>query len=221
MGNCNKPVFPDVGSMMTSPGFRIPCFSASSIILKAMRSFTLPPGLKNSHFTTENKCDLQLKITIVFSYIQWEIGCLRISQRMPNDFGMLFNRTNGVCPIAERMLGRILGRGSLKTNKDKLGNTKLSLRIVRCKTGRRTNTLTFVWGELEGSAPRCHLHPLTLSGRTNSVFISMVPLLETTFSKTPDMSCKSKIKWNSGSDKQDQQGNRQWGRMTETMAETD
>lgn len=43
-------------------------------------------------------------------------------------------------------------------------------------------------GELAGSAPRCHLQPLTLSGRTNSVFMSMVPLLETTLSKMPDMS---------------------------------
>lgn len=46
------PVFPDVGSMMVSPGFRVPSRSASSIIRRLMRSFTLPPALKNSHLAT-------------------------------------------------------------------------------------------------------------------------------------------------------------------------
>ena len=45
------PVFPEVGSMMVSPGFSNPSCSAFSIILRAIRSFTLPPGLKNSSFT--------------------------------------------------------------------------------------------------------------------------------------------------------------------------
>lgn len=48
----DPPVFPDVGSMMVSPGFRIPACSASSIMRRLIRSFTLPPALKNSHLAT-------------------------------------------------------------------------------------------------------------------------------------------------------------------------
>lgn len=48
----HPPVFPDVGSMMVSPGFRVPARSASSIMRRLMRSFTLPPALKNSHLAT-------------------------------------------------------------------------------------------------------------------------------------------------------------------------
>ena len=51
-----NPVFPLVGSMMTLPGFRMPFCSASSIMLRAMRSFTLPPGLKNSTLATTCAC---------------------------------------------------------------------------------------------------------------------------------------------------------------------
>ena len=42
------PVLPEVGSMMTLPGFRTPRASASSIMARATRSFTLPAGLKYS-----------------------------------------------------------------------------------------------------------------------------------------------------------------------------
>jgi hypothetical protein len=42
------PVLPEVGSMMTEPSFNSPLSSASSIIDFAMRSFTLPAGLKYS-----------------------------------------------------------------------------------------------------------------------------------------------------------------------------
>jgi hypothetical protein len=42
------PVLPLVPSMMVPPGFRRPSFSASSIILIAMRSLMLLPGLKVS-----------------------------------------------------------------------------------------------------------------------------------------------------------------------------
>ena len=44
------PVLPEVGSMMVAPGFSFPEASASSIIALAMRSFTLPAGLKYSSF---------------------------------------------------------------------------------------------------------------------------------------------------------------------------
>ena len=42
------PVFPDVASTINPPGLRRPSRSAASIIAKPMRSFTDPPGLKNS-----------------------------------------------------------------------------------------------------------------------------------------------------------------------------
>ena len=46
------PVLPLVGSMMTEPGFKRPLASASSIMALAMRSFTLPAGLKYSSLAT-------------------------------------------------------------------------------------------------------------------------------------------------------------------------
>ena len=42
------PVLPLVGSMMTESGVSRPEASAASIIARAMRSFTLPAGLKAS-----------------------------------------------------------------------------------------------------------------------------------------------------------------------------
>src|SRR3990167_4740156 len=44
------PVFPDVGSINVSPFFILPDFSADDTIAYPMRSFTDPPGFKNSHF---------------------------------------------------------------------------------------------------------------------------------------------------------------------------
>ena len=41
-----KPVFPDVVSIIVSPGDNIPFFSASSIMYKAILSFEECPGLK-------------------------------------------------------------------------------------------------------------------------------------------------------------------------------
>src|SRR2546425_12824858 len=42
------PVLPLVGSTSVPPGFSAPVRSASSIIASAMRSLTLPPGLRDS-----------------------------------------------------------------------------------------------------------------------------------------------------------------------------
>ena len=42
------PVLPEVGSMMTEPGFSRPLASASSTMALAIRSFTEPAGLKYS-----------------------------------------------------------------------------------------------------------------------------------------------------------------------------
>ena len=44
------PVFPDVGSIMVAPGFKMPLASASSIIDNATLSFAEPAGFKYSSF---------------------------------------------------------------------------------------------------------------------------------------------------------------------------
>ncbi len=44
------PVFPEVPSIIVPPGFKRPSASASSIIVRAIRSFTELPGLKVSYF---------------------------------------------------------------------------------------------------------------------------------------------------------------------------
>ena len=46
------PVLPEVGSMMTLPAFSRPLASASSIMALAIRSLTLPAGLKYSSLAT-------------------------------------------------------------------------------------------------------------------------------------------------------------------------
>src|SRR5881409_4062798 len=46
------PVLPLVGSTIVAPGRSAPRRSASSIIATAIRSLTLPPGLKNSSFAS-------------------------------------------------------------------------------------------------------------------------------------------------------------------------
>ena len=46
------PVLPLVGSIIVVSGLIKPCFSASVIMLKQMRSFTLPPGFLDSSFAT-------------------------------------------------------------------------------------------------------------------------------------------------------------------------
>ena len=71
------PVFPEVPSTMVPPGFNFPSFSASSIILIAIRSFTEFPGLKLSTLT--NTSDLI-------------------------DFVIEFNLINGVLPIVSIIL---------------------------------------------------------------------------------------------------------------------
>jgi hypothetical protein len=70
------PVLPLVGSTMTPPGFKSPRFSPSSIMARAIRSFTLESGLRDSSFTTT-------------------------SAFMPAV--SLFKRTSGVLPMSSRM----------------------------------------------------------------------------------------------------------------------
>ena len=69
------PVFPEVGSMITEPSFRIPFSSASSIIAFATRSFTLPAGFRYSSFT-------------------------RIVASSPSSFSRFIGSTSGVFPIS-------------------------------------------------------------------------------------------------------------------------
>ena len=47
------PVLPDVGSISMSPGLILPVLAASSAILNAILSLTLPPGLKNSNLASK------------------------------------------------------------------------------------------------------------------------------------------------------------------------
>ena len=69
------PVLPEVGSMMTEPGFSRPFSSASSIMALATRSFTLPAGLKYSSFA-------------------------RIRASRPSAFSMRTSSSKGVWPIS-------------------------------------------------------------------------------------------------------------------------
>ena len=69
------PVFPEVGSMITEPSFNRPFSSASSIIAFAIRSLTLPAGLKYSSFA---------RIVAFASYF----------------FSMFATSTSGVFPIS-------------------------------------------------------------------------------------------------------------------------
>ena len=48
----SRPVLPEVGSMMVEPGLMRPVRSASETMRYAMRSFTDPPALKNSHLAS-------------------------------------------------------------------------------------------------------------------------------------------------------------------------
>src|SRR5690606_36094033 len=71
------PVFPEVPSIIVPPGFRRPDFSASSIILIAIRSFIEFPGFMDSTFAS-------------------------IVAGTPSV--ILFNRTRGVLPIVSNIL---------------------------------------------------------------------------------------------------------------------
>ena len=71
------PVFPLVASMIVPPGLRRPSRSAASIMLRPMRSLTLPPGFSDSSFTS----------------ISAQFFC-----------GMRFSRMIGVLPMTSQML---------------------------------------------------------------------------------------------------------------------
>ena len=61
------PVLPEVPSTIVPPGFKLPSFSASSIIFTAILSLTELPGLKLSTLT--NTLD-SIKLEILFSLIK-------------------------------------------------------------------------------------------------------------------------------------------------------
>jgi hypothetical protein len=75
------PVLPEVGSISVSPGLMRPSFYASITILYPIRSFTEPPGLKNSHLAYKTQFSLD---------------------------PILFNLTTGVNPIVLRILFNII-----------------------------------------------------------------------------------------------------------------
>jgi len=81
------PVFPEVGSINVSPGLILPDFSAFSIILRPILSFTDPPAFKNSHFAYK----------LQFSSLPTELSF-----------------TVGVCPIAPKILSKGICLLSLK-----------------------------------------------------------------------------------------------------------
>lgn len=125
--SADSPVFPDVGSMMVSPGFRIPARSASSTMRRLILSFTLPPALKNSHLATSNQTTrvFQLDRRGLTGRGRGREPKTR-SEPVPSDshsshlspkaLGMWLMRTMGVSPILCRMFGRMVG-GSVLAGK--------------------------------------------------------------------------------------------------------
>src|SRR2546422_6033905 len=77
------PVLPDVASTIRPPGLRRPSRSAASIIATPMRSFTDPPGLKNS----------------ALAYTGVRIPCVT-----------RFSRTSGVQPRSEEHTSELQSR---------------------------------------------------------------------------------------------------------------
>ena len=100
------PVFPDVPSIMVPPGFKIPLFSASSIIFKAIRSLIEFPG-----FVVSILAKTVAEISLV----------------------MLFNFTKGVLPIVSKiLLYHMLQKYRMKTS-DLSSNAylKLNLHLIK------------------------------------------------------------------------------------------
>ena len=78
--------------MIVAPGFKIPFFSASSIIASAIRSFTEPAGFRYSSFTKTSACSA------------------------PTFFAYLDALNNGVFPTNSNALSVILGQFVNKAN---------------------------------------------------------------------------------------------------------
>ena len=69
------PVLPLVGSMRVAPGLIMPCFSASTIMLRQMRSLTLPPGLRASSFALLWRLCLGLVcLVLLVVFFLWFLG---------------------------------------------------------------------------------------------------------------------------------------------------
>src|SRR3972149_2534289 len=81
------PVLPDEFSTIVPPGFKSPFLSASSMMNKAILSFTLPAGLRNS------------SLAKMFGFMSRVI---------------LFNLTRGVQPMVFRISGLILPNFSIR-----------------------------------------------------------------------------------------------------------
>src|SRR5690349_16806667 len=104
------PVLPDVASTINPPGLRRPSRSAASIIAMPMRSFTEPPGLKNSALAytgVRTPCvtrfsrisGVQPMVSRTLAYgLAWDGTGVRLLGRIPH------RRGGGVAP---RRRGRI------------------------------------------------------------------------------------------------------------------
>ena len=79
------PVFPEVPSIMVPPGFNLPSASASSTILRAIRSFVEFPGLKVS---TLAKTKASIPSTTLLSFTK---GVLPIVPNMFSEY-VIFKR---------------------------------------------------------------------------------------------------------------------------------
>lgn len=85
---------------MVQPGVNKPCSSASWIMRNPIRSFTEPPGLKNSTFTSEiaPKNRLSIKSYFVRNQTQFHHN-IQISHFRPASLGILLSLTKGVEPM--------------------------------------------------------------------------------------------------------------------------
>jgi len=111
------PVFPLVASMIVPPGFSIPCYSASAIMLKPIRSFTLPPGLADSSFA--NICGFN-PLFILLSFIS---GVLPICSNML----FLYSKSVYMLFVFKKSVNNKELRGMIKETKDNHFHFKLFL----------------------------------------------------------------------------------------------
>ena len=122
------PVLPEVGSMSVSPSRSQPSRSASSTIRTPIRSFTLPPGLRNSHLATVQskegffKKGTRLTLTMQtltrqtrHKTIYEKTSAVQISHLIPSELVTREHLTSGVFPTTSKIESTIFLRGTLQT----------------------------------------------------------------------------------------------------------
>jgi len=97
-------VLPLVGSMITVSGLISPCFSASVIMLRHMRSLTLPPGFRDSSLATtvhfRSRVSLFKRIRGVFPMVsktELKISFMKVHQSLYNVVIMTWSAINTYC----------------------------------------------------------------------------------------------------------------------------